>query len=138
MPPTPADNLHTYFADPAKWEQATRALQSVARAIVGDQDSAEDIVQSAWVTAMQRPSKAIGLGWLLALVRSRSIDALRRKRTVALTSEVPEGSDTEPAMWKLEAQQEVLSAVQSLKEPYRSTIFLRYFEGLGPKDIAAR
>ncbi|MCP5022896.1 MAG: sigma-70 family RNA polymerase sigma factor, partial [bacterium] len=138
MPPAPVDNLQTYFADPAKWEQATRALQSVARAIVGDQDSAEDIVQGAWVEAMQRPAKAFGLGWLRALVRSRSIDALRRKRMEPLPGEVPTDSSPEPAMWKLQAQQDVLAAVQSLKEPYRSTVFLRYFEGLGPKEIAAQ
>ncbi len=74
---TPLD-LQAYFANPAKWEQATHSLQTIARAIVRDQASAEDIVQSAWVEAMQKPRSSVGMGWLRKLVRSRSIDTLRK------------------------------------------------------------
>ncbi len=58
---TPLD-LQAYLANPARWEQATQSLQAVARAIVGDQASAEDIVQSAWVEAMQKPRGSMGMG----------------------------------------------------------------------------
>ncbi len=136
------------YNDPLRADSApalrrtTLALQRVARAVVGDQGMAEDIVQNAWVEALRRSSSSHGFGWLSTLVRSRSIDATRRrareprKLDSMHAAELTAPSDDLGEM--LEVQKAVLEAVDSLSEPYRTTVYLRYFEDLGPKAIAKR
>ena len=127
----------TFFDDPASWSQASRGLERLATAIVGDPSTAQDIVQGAWLEAWKRPQGIPGLGWMRALVRNRSLDVLRRRARDPLTGVLDEDPpDREALGLKLEAQQAVLRAVNDLREPYRSTICFRYFEQLGPKAIA--
>ncbi|MDF1838919.1 MAG: sigma-70 family RNA polymerase sigma factor, partial [Planctomycetota bacterium] len=137
---SPSEDVRGYFEQPEAWTQVSQGLQRIALAIVGNERDAEDVVQGAWLEALRDPERQPSEGWMRRLVRFRALDALRRKRKepVGLPSDFPEsqagdGIDTK---WKLEAQREVLDAVQALKEPYLSTIVLRYFEGKGPREIA--
>ncbi|MEW6743899.1 MAG: sigma factor-like helix-turn-helix DNA-binding protein [Planctomycetota bacterium] len=45
---------------------------------------------------------------------------------------------TDHLLHKVEIQREVCSTVLALREPYRSTVLLRYFEDLTASEIAAR
>ena len=135
-----AKTLEAYLADSKSWAQTSRSLQRIAKSVVGDSDLAEDIVQSAWVEALRRGPAKLGLGWIRRLVHSRSIDALRGKgRAPSMGAspnalELPHDEDTLGS--KIEVQREVLDAVDALDEPYRTAIYLRYFEDLGPRSIA--
>ena len=136
------NDLSSFLDNPAKWQRVSGALRRVARGILGDEAAAEDVVQGAWLEALKRPQQSVGFGWIRKLVKSRSIDQLRSRRSEQLRNAAsPQGQpsrthdDVGP---KLEAQRQVIQAVDSLKEPYRSTIYLRYFEDLGPKAIAKR
>ncbi len=139
QPNLPADDVRRHLNEPEAWTQVSSALQRIAFAIVGDEGDAEDVVQGAWLEALKNPRDGQSQGWMRRLVRFRALDALRRRRRNpgVLEGDVPE--EAAPDMrWKLDAQREVLEAVHALKEPYLSTVVLRYFEGLGPKEIAAK
>ncbi len=139
QPNLPADDVRRYLSQPEAWAQVSSALQRIAFAIVGDEGDAEDVVQGAWLEALKNPRDGQSQGWMRRLVRFRALDALRRRRRNpdVLEGDVPEEA-TPDMRWKLDAQREVLEAVNALKEPYLSTVVLRYFEGLGPKEIAAK
>src|SRR5690606_34779838 len=64
-----ADDLH----------QHADAMRRLARDLLPDRSLADDVVQQAYVTAIERPPPAtFGLGgWLLSIVRSRAIDLQR-------------------------------------------------------------
>ena len=140
----PADDVRVFLAQPEAWAQVSRGLQRIALAILGDEGDAEDVVQGAWLEVLKDPRRGQSQGWLRRLVRFRALDFLRRK--AADPAPLEEGSndvterESEPAdmRGKLDAQREVLEAVRALDEPYLSTVVLRYFEGQGPKAIAAQ
>ena len=135
------DEVETVLADGHRLIDTTRALRRIARAVVGDQ-AADDVVQTTWLEVLQRRRPGHGPAWLRSLVRSRAIDAVRRR------SREPRSSDAETLehmasqddrhVERLEVQRLVLAAVESLDEPYRRTVCLRYFDGLGPAAIATR
>ena len=126
---TSTPSLDDLFDDSDELARTSRALERVARSVVGDEHRAQDVVQSAWVEALEGP-RARGRGWLRALVRSRSVDELRKRRTTPLDD--PEAIPDELRS-KLDVQRRVLEAVDSLDEPFRSTVYLRYFDGLPPR-----
>lgn len=130
--------------DAADWRATTRALQRIARRVVREAAGAEDIVQSAWVTALQNEERSPRRGWLRRLVRSRSVDARRRVqgRPVhgVLSDQAPDGNSAsaEELASRIEVQRAVLDAVEELKEHHRVTIYLRHFDGLSIREIAKR
>lgn len=135
----PTDDVRRYLNEPEAWAQVSGGLQCIALAIVGNEGDAEDVVQGAWLEALKNPRDGQSQGWMRRLVRFRALDVLRRRRRdpVALVADVPEETSSD-MRWKLDAQREVLEAVHALKEPYLSTVVLRYFEGMGPKEIATK
>ncbi len=145
-----ADGTHDPFENVESWAETTRALQRVARAIVGDAATAEDIVQNAWLLALERSrsdsnraaSAWPGLGWFRVLVQRRAIDVVRRRSWSAQgldACSVDEAASVGDALAsRLTTQRDVLDAVDALREPYRAAVYMRYFEGLGPTAIAQR
>ena len=147
---SPADDLaidlRSYLERPQAWAHVSKGLQRIALAIVGNERDAEDVVQGAWLEALEHPQYRQSQGWLKRLVRFRALDVLRKRsrdpaRLDIELSDVKEdahGGEPSDMRWKLDAQREVLEAVNSLKEPYLSTVMLRYFDGKTPVEIAAQ
>ncbi|MEZ5967139.1 MAG: sigma-70 family RNA polymerase sigma factor [Planctomycetota bacterium] len=122
------------------------ALRALARALAGDPAAADDAVQQAGLVALLRPpmrGSAVA-GWMRAVVQSCVLDRRRaehrraRRERRAARPEASDQDDPARVGEHLELQQEVLAAVGALAEPYRTTIWLRYFEELRPQQIAAR
>lgn len=121
-----------------------RSLRALARGLLADESAAEDVVQEAWVVALERPprhAERIG-GWLHAVVRSlahkRQRGEGRRRRREELAAR-PEG--TASTMESAEAAalcKRLVDAVVALEEPYRTVVSMRYFEDLPPREIARR
>ena len=128
--------------DPSYWSRQNDALRRVAQAIVGDEALAEDVTQNTWVHALSRNRGTEDEGWLRRVVRSRAIDALRRRRREPAAARID--PDMRPAPQRaaedvaetLELQRLIVEAVQSLEEPYRSTVVLVHLEGWSVKDVA--
>jgi RNA polymerase sigma-70 factor (ECF subfamily) len=118
-------------------------LRALARGLLQDSDAAEDVVQDTWVAALEAPPKtAFNLrGWLGTVTRHFAIRAHRaeerrelRERAIAVSEAV---SAEHERVDREELLRTVTEAVLALQEPYRSTILLRYFEGLDASAIAS-
>ncbi|MEW6745963.1 MAG: sigma-70 family RNA polymerase sigma factor [Planctomycetota bacterium] len=123
--------------------QATR-LRGLARRLVADSDLAEDVVQESYLHALEsRSATPRSLGaWLSGIARHVAHGMRRRREHVRALAAARERERLEPSADELaervESQRLLASAVLSLDEPYRSTILLRFFEGLSQREIAAR
>ena len=124
---------------------------ALALRITTETGLAEDVVQDSFLGVWRNAGRYAGLkgsvrGWLLAIVRHRAIDALRRRRTgVSLgddSDSIVPLALTIPDPWpevagRLEAEQ-VRRALTSLPPAQREVIELAYFDGLTQREIAAR
>lgn len=121
-------------------------IRRLALALVGDADDASDLTQAAFEVALTRPPREPGplRPWLGGVVRNlarkrwRSAERRRereQKVELAGTEDVP---TPDQLVDRARAQQRVARSVLELDEPYRSTILLRYYEGLSSAEIARR
>ncbi|MEQ8764313.1 MAG: sigma-70 family RNA polymerase sigma factor [Planctomycetota bacterium] len=119
-------------------------LRRLARRLVTDDASAEDVVQDTMVAAITHPPKRAGSlrPWLATITRRLSLKSLRREQRRSgrefRAAKIEATSDAVQPLMKQELLREVVEAVLALKEPYRSTILMRYYENLPPREIAAR
>ncbi len=122
----------------------TRWIQALARSLVVDPGTADDVAQDAAVVALTNPPRDAGAlrSWLRRVVRNLALNARRgavrregRERLTSL-SEQAEAADEVVARW--EVRRRVVEAVLALDEPYRATILLRFFEGRTAAETAAR
>jgi len=132
------------FADSDELARHAGSLRRLARALVRDEAEAEDLIQETFVVALERPPKNRSAlrGWLGTVARRLALDRRRASvRRHARESEVArkEGQPSHvAALEQLEASRVVLECVLALREPYRTTVSLRYWEGLEPDAIAER
>ncbi len=122
---------------------------ALALRITTESGLAEDVVQDSFLGAWRNAAryaetKGSVRGWLLAIVRHRAIDAIRRQRNgVALADESEEvlpSALTLPDIWpevsgRLDAEQ-VRRAIAKLPANQREAIELAYFDGLTQREIA--
>jgi RNA polymerase sigma factor (sigma-70 family) len=117
-------------------------LRRLARSLTRDTASADDLAQEVVLTALARPpSRDLPLrGWLATVLRHRAADVARSRRRRQEREERTAPREALPAAAETAAQLElhrrVAAAVAALDEPYRRTIFLRYFEARETTEIA--
>ena len=120
-------------------------MRALARSLVRDDSLAEDAVQDAFLAAVRSPPRreeALG-AWLRTALR-RCVSRIRvqdeaRKRREALAAR-EERLAREPGhdIETLEVQRILIDEVLRLEEPFRSTVLLRFFDGLTVAAIARR
>jgi RNA polymerase sigma-70 factor (ECF subfamily) len=115
----------------------------LARSLVRNEASAEDIAQEALLSALEHRPHPSGLrSWLARVTRHRALDHLRgeqrrgERETRAARGEAVESGPS--AQERLELEHKVVSAVLALEEPYRSVVIAAYYEGIEPTEIARR
>ena len=122
----------------------TRWLRDLARRLVADGGAADDLVQEAYVVALERPRPTGATrSWLAGIVRNlarrRGRGEARRGRREARAAERRRPQlDTDEALAQAELQRRLIELVFRLPEAERTTLVLHFFEGLGAVDIAAR
>jgi len=125
-------------------EGETRRLRRLARGLLYAEHDAEDAVQDAWLTLLrpEREAPRSLRAWLAGTVRrlaatGRREDArrARRERSAARPERVAGAGESSG---RIEVLRLVLDAVDALEEPYRSTIVMRFLDGLAPREIARR
>ena len=120
-------------------------IRSLAHRMVADASRADDLAQDTWMRAASRSSdspRAV-YAWLRTVMRNlvrRSYRSdqrrIARERRAARPERVESGA--EELLERVELQRQVTSVVLELREPYRSTVLLRYFEDVPTDEIAAR
>ncbi|MBL8694930.1 MAG: sigma-70 family RNA polymerase sigma factor [Planctomycetes bacterium] len=129
------------FSPPAELLADHRWVMALARRLVRDPATADDLVQEAWI-ATWRHGVGPTRGWLATVLRRRAAQDARSARARAAREARPRGTAPTPTpeelSERLEAQRMVIEAVQSLEEPYRSTLLLAYWEGLTSAEIGQR
>ncbi|MEE8467755.1 MAG: sigma-70 family RNA polymerase sigma factor, partial [Planctomycetota bacterium] len=121
------------------------SLRLLARRLLADEHLAEDAAQEAAVIALERRS-AWGPGtvgrWMGTVTRHLALrwregraGREAREREVAQPEAACGGTEE---LERLELHRQLVTAVMGLEDPYRSTIVLRFFEGLDPAGIAER
>ncbi|MEZ5980244.1 MAG: sigma-70 family RNA polymerase sigma factor [Planctomycetota bacterium] len=120
----------------------TRSMRRVALALLHDEHAADDAVQAAWVAALESPPRVLSFAWLRRAVTSRAQDELRRRsvRQAATTTgdEPDRGEAVGSAQERLELSARISNALARMREPYRTALYLRWFEDLAPTEIAKR
>ncbi len=119
-------------------------LRALARDLLKDPTAADEVVQETLEqSAMQHlPSGRRRRSYVRRVLESRIVNRLRserRRRHHELRAGRP---GVAPAAIDVVAQAEIrrqlIDAVTGLTEPYRSAIWLRYYEDLPPREIAER
>jgi RNA polymerase sigma-70 factor (ECF subfamily) len=119
-------------------------VRKLARNLVADATLADDLSQDAWVAALQgRPADGVPrLRWMGAvlrnLLRQEKRSAARRRHREELAAQPESTPPPSESLERLEAHRVVVDAVAGLHEPYRTAIVQRYFDGLSPREIAAK
>lgn len=119
-------------------------VHAIARALLGDEARAQDVVQETWLTALRKAPDRVEStrAWLGRIARNLALDDRRaaerrfaREQRVA-RAEVIESAELSYA--RLSVQRDVVDAVLSLREPYRSVVLLRFFQDLDSDEVAKR
>lgn len=120
-------------------------VRGVAASLVRDAADADDVVQSTWLTALQRPptSDTNLAGWLATvarnIVRKRArTEGRRTTREQAAPDRSEAEASPESVVERAELQQMIATLVLDLAEPFRSTLLLHFFDELSPSEIATR
>lgn len=120
-------------------------VRALARRLVRDENDVDDVEQETWATALRTgPAEPRALrSWLgvvasrLALQRLRGETRRARREEVVALARREERSPAD-VVAEADAHGHVVQAVLALDEPYRTTVLMRYFEGLEVADVARR
>jgi len=111
--------------------------------VLRERAESEDVLQEIFVRVWNEPdgySPARGsvTAWLMSMMRSRSIDRLRRRGTRRRAAE--RAAEQVPAYATAPGRRSstIVEAVEGLPTDQRLTIELAYFEGLTQTEIASR
>jgi len=123
-----------------------RWVEALARRLLrGDAHLAEDVVQQTWVAALENPPQQRGAlrGWLRTTVRNlahhaRRSESRRTAREARVARSEVDGAGLDDTVVRFERQQFVGRILLELDEPYRTSILLRFYEGLDYEAIGRR
>ena len=133
------------------YDRLAPAALGLAHAMTRDRRQAEDVVQEAFISAWRNcdrfdPQRGNVKSWLLAIVRHRAIDALRRRSTGERPWEQLEHNDhADPLVPDLAAEavrwdeaRAVRRALGTLPAEQAHVLTLAYFGDLSQSEIAER
>jgi RNA polymerase sigma factor (sigma-70 family) len=133
--PKPSTDLEALLAH-AGW------VSRLAKCLVADSNQADDVVQQAWVAALDHPPRhASNLrAWWSQVVRNTArqlgrTESRRVQREKVAPRPEPLASPEDLAH-QAELHQVLVGAVLALEEPYRSAVLLRYYHDQSPQQIA--
>jgi RNA polymerase sigma-70 factor (ECF subfamily) len=120
-------------------------VRALARRLLADENDVDDVEQETWAAALRSgPDEPRALrSWLGVVAQRFALQRLRGRARRARREEdasSPERVDRTPAevVAEADAHGHVVKAVLALEEPYRTTVLLRYFEGLSIADVARK
>lgn len=119
-------------------------LRRLARELVNDPLGAEDLVQDACVAALREPPRAgrAWRPWLRTVVQNAAFQRFRargrRTQRERDAREPAQAASPGEAAERLDTERRLTDELARLEEPLRTTLMLRYYDGLEPTEIARR
>ena len=144
MPAEPPEPLQHSPLQPEELLARGTWARDLARRLLYDPSEADDVVQEAWIAAQQNPPRQPGAlrAWLRSVIATLARQANRRERRRARRERAGSRCEALPAAGEVfqtfEQHRVLWEAVAALSEPYRTAVFLRYYEGLRATEIAQR
>lgn len=133
------------------YQRYSRLLYSIAYRMIPDHQVAEDLLQETFVSVWQHAGSYSSQSgsvrtWLVAIIRHRAIDQLRKQRARAdfqapsiddlVSDERLAAPDAWDEAWKSIQGTQVRNALQMLSSEQRLVIELAYFQGWTQSEIA--
>ncbi|HXM18535.1 MAG TPA: sigma-70 family RNA polymerase sigma factor [Candidatus Tumulicola sp.] len=125
------------------YDRYSALVFGVAKRVLGNQTSAEDVTQSVFLSLWSKPDAFQGgnLGaWVATIARNASIDILRsaavRTREPELSANIPSGDVIDEEVFERVRAGQVSGALQRLPQEQRDAIERAYFEGLSYREVA--
>jgi len=134
---------HEAFAELVR--RHTERSYRIAYRFVQSKESAEDVVQDAFLKLWEEPAKWHGelsnkfTTWFYRVVANLCLDRLKRKRTVELDEEMPladERPTADEIMMRAEAQSILEKEIAALPERQRTALNLCFDAGLSNQEAA--
>ncbi len=133
MPDDPVSETFTSHA---------RFVRALSASLATGEVPADDIEQEVWLATLRAREKSLRSerGWLRTVTRNaaaklaRDLGPRRARETAAARRESI--SSTDEILERRETRRFVLEEVESLEEPYREAILLRFYENMPPREIA--
>lgn len=135
------------------YDATSPQLYSLLLRILRNPDSAQDVLQDAYVKIWQKagsytPERGAPLTWLLSIARYSALDRLRRKRPEVTLPDDPEleaalladekGQNPSRANEDLQTLGAVQTCLKTLEAKQRNSVLLAYYEGLTHEELSAR
>jgi RNA polymerase sigma-70 factor, ECF subfamily len=131
------------------YDRHHRLALALAHRVLGDRDSAEEVVQEAYLAAWRqaatyREDRGNARTWLLSIVRHRAIDRARRARDVSSLSDLDDSlvDQHAPEVWHVASlnlqREQIVRALATLPTEQREAVELAYYGGLTHQEIAER
>ncbi len=128
------------------YDRHSRAMFALAYRVLGDGETAEDVVQDAFLSAWRgaetfRRERGTARNWLLSITHHRAVDLLRRRTvfrpaTLEAAAAQPSDADTFAEADRSVRGKAVHEALAALPAAQRTTIELAYFGGYTQAELA--
>ena len=123
------------------YQLSSARLFAIALRITRRRDLAEEVLQEAFVTIWRKagqyyPDRGAPMAWMTTIVRSRAIDALRRRPPETQEPEVETAPVDQDAAWINTGALEIRGCLDTLPENHRKAILLAYYYGLTHVELA--
>lgn len=139
----PPDDPRVHAAAVDALTKHSEFLRRIARALVGDDATADDVVQATWLAALRKPPERGGDArpWLARVLRNevRQVSRSRRRREareLEAASSEPSAESPFESLVEIERQRRLLEAVAALPAAQRNAIVETFFHGRSYADAA--
>ncbi len=125
-----------------QWREELRWLRALALRLVTDPEHADDLAQETALISLRRwprlapEERSWRAGVLRRLITNRWREQSRRRRresAAAVERRIPTPDELAE---QLEVHRRLTTAIETLDEPYRTTVLLRYFHNVPATEIA--
>jgi RNA polymerase sigma-70 factor (ECF subfamily) len=119
-------------------------LASLSARLVTSGADADDLQQETWLSALRHPPADAGAmrAWLAKVVKNHALQVHRARSRRAAREQLVSREEGLPSTVEIvereNARRGVVEALTRLSEPYRSTLLLRFYEDLPPREVARR
>lgn len=117
-------------------------VRRLARGLVRDPATADDVEQETWLAILKQPGRRLGQmrAWTTAVARARAVDERRSRERREARERYAARDELQPSVAELSAraeqQKKLVELVMELDEKYREVVLRHYFQDQRLDEIA--